>query len=60
MLIPVRSAVLVMAALTASSVAPAQVAQQGEPLIAASSATVPVSISATPLPIEEPALLPAD
>lgn len=50
-----------MAALTASSVAPAQVAQQGEPLIAASSTTLPVSISATPLPIEEPALLlPAD
>ncbi len=46
-----------MAAVTASSVAPAQVADQGEPLIATSSATVPETVSTTPLPREEPAFI---
>ena len=47
-----RSALLVLAALSASSVAPAQVGQSAEPLIATTSAAVPSA--ATPVPLDAP------
>jgi N-acetylmuramoyl-L-alanine amidase len=51
----IRSALLVLAALSASSVAPAQVRSASEPLIPVTSATLPVTIKPQPLVIEEEA-----
>jgi N-acetylmuramoyl-L-alanine amidase len=48
----IRSALLVLAALSASSVAPAQVRSASEPLIPVTSATLPVTIEPQPLVIE--------
>src|SRR5512138_394427 len=53
MIVPFRSTILVIAALTASSVAPAQVKPAAEPLIADGSNELPVAIATTPLPVEE-------
>jgi cell wall hydrolase len=53
MIVPFRSTILVIAALTASSVAPAQVSPAAEPLIADGSAELPVATATTPLPVEE-------
>ena len=50
----IRSALLVFAALSASSVAPAQVRSASEPLISVTSASLPVNIEPQPLVIEEP------
>ena len=51
MIVPFRSAILVFAALTASSVAPAQVNPAAEPLIA--EGEVPTAMEVTPLPATE-------
>lgn len=51
----IRSALLVLAALSASSVAPAQVRSASEPLTPVTSATLPVTIEPQPLVIEEEA-----
>ena len=56
MSISIRSAVTVLAALTASSVAPAQVTQDAEPLIAAGSGVLPVPAVIQTLENEEPVL----
>ena len=48
----IRSALLVLAALSASSVAPAKVGPSAEPLIAATSAAVPSLV--TPVPLDAP------
>jgi spore germination cell wall hydrolase CwlJ-like protein len=53
MIVPFRSTILVIAALTASSVAPAQVNPAAEPLIADGSNELPVAAATIPLPIEE-------
>ena len=53
MIVPFRSTILVIAALTASSVAPAQVKPVTEPLIADGSNEVPVATAIAPLPVEE-------
>jgi N-acetylmuramoyl-L-alanine amidase len=50
----IRSALLVLAALSASSVAPAQVRSAPEPLIPVASASLPVNIEPQPLVIEQP------
>ena len=49
MLIPFRSALLIGAALSASSVGTAQVAPEAEPLVAAGTASLPTLIQAQPL-----------
>ena len=54
MIVPFRSAILVFAALTASSVAPAQVNPTAEPLIPEGSNELPVASSTVFLPAEEP------
>ena len=56
----IRSALLVLAALSASSVAPAQVRSASEPLIAVTSATLPVTIEPQPLVIEQEAEVPSE
>src|SRR5687767_3662701 len=48
----IRSTLLVVAALSASSVAPAQV-HSGEPLIQVTNASIPVTVEPQPLVIEE-------
>jgi len=53
MFVPPRSTFLVIAALTASSVAPAQVYPAAEPLIAEGSNDLPVDAEPAVLPIEE-------
>lgn len=53
MIVPFRSTILVIAALTASSVAPAQVKPAVEPLIADGSTESPVAVATNPLPVEE-------
>ena len=53
MFVPVRSTILVIAALSASSVAPAQVNPAAEPLIAMASNNLPTLTTPTPLPVEE-------
>jgi N-acetylmuramoyl-L-alanine amidase len=53
MIVPFRSTILVIAALTASSVAPAQVNPTPEPLIADGSSELPVAAATVPLPVEE-------
>jgi N-acetylmuramoyl-L-alanine amidase len=53
MIVPIRSTILVIAALTASSVAPAQVKPVAEPLIADGSNELPVAVATNPLPVEE-------
>ena len=52
MLLSTRSALLVLAALSASSVAPAQVGPSAEPMIATASAAVPSIV--TPVPLDTP------
>lgn len=52
MLKSIRSALLVLAALSASSVAPAKVGASAEPLIATASASVPSIV--TPVPLDAP------
>jgi N-acetylmuramoyl-L-alanine amidase len=54
MLFSPRSALLVIAALSASSVAPAQVGPTAEPLIPVSSVTLPQAVVPQPLPVELP------
>ncbi len=53
MFVPLRSTFMVVAALTASSVAPAQVHPVAEPLIAEGTAALHVETAPAPLPIEE-------
>ena len=53
MIVPFRSTILVIAALTASSVAPAQVNPAAEPLIADGANELPVATATIPLPVEE-------
>jgi N-acetylmuramoyl-L-alanine amidase len=53
MIVQFRSTIMVIAALTASSVAPAQVNPAAEPLIADGSNELPVAAATTPLPAEE-------
>lgn len=53
MFVPIRSAILVIAALSASSVAPAKVNPVAEPLITEGSNTLPVPVAGTLLPTEE-------
>ena len=53
MIVAFRSAFLVIAAVTASSVAPAQVNPNAEPLILEGSNELPVAAAITPLPVEE-------
>ena len=53
MIVPFRSTILVIAALTASSVAPAQVNPTPEPLIADGSSELPVAAATVPLQVEE-------
>jgi spore germination cell wall hydrolase CwlJ-like protein len=53
MFVPLRSTFMVMAALTASSVAPAQVHPVAEPLIAEGAEALPVETAPAPLPLEE-------
>ena len=53
MIVPFRSTILVIAALTASSVAPAQVNPAAEPLIADGSSELPVAVATNRLPVEE-------
>ena len=53
MTVAFRSAFLVIAALTASSVAPAQVNPNAEPLILEGSNELPVAAATVPLPVEE-------
>jgi len=52
MLPPLRSALLVFAALGSSSVAPAQVGPSAEPLIPVASSSLPVAETPQPLPVE--------
>lgn len=60
MIVSLRSTLLVVAALTASSVAPAKVSPVTEPLIEQGSDTLPVVVAAIPLPTaEDPNLLTA-
>jgi spore germination cell wall hydrolase CwlJ-like protein len=60
MFVPIRSAILVIAALTASSVAPAKVNPATEPLITEGSNILPVPAASSLLPSEEsPQLLSA-
>ena len=56
----IRSALLVLAALSASSVAPAQVNSAPEPLIPVTDATLPVTIEPQPLVIEQDAEDPSE
>jgi len=53
MIVALRSAFLVIAALTASSVAPAQVNPNAEPLIPEGSNEIPVAAATVTLPVEE-------
>jgi spore germination cell wall hydrolase CwlJ-like protein len=53
MIVTLRSAFLVIAALSASSVAPAKVNPTAEPLITEGSNIVPVAVASIPLPTEE-------
>jgi len=53
MFVPFRTAFMVIAALTASSVAPAQVNPNAEPMIAEGWQNVPAVMTSTPLPVEE-------
>jgi spore germination cell wall hydrolase CwlJ-like protein len=53
MFVSLRSALLVAATLTASSVAPAQVRDSGEPLIQEGSEQIPVTAAVDQLPVEE-------
>ena len=53
MIVALRSAFLVIAALTASSVAPAQVNPNAEPLIPEGSNEHPVAVATVPIPVEE-------
>jgi hypothetical protein len=53
MIVTLRSAFLVIAALTASSVAPAKVNPSAEPLIPLGSSVIPVDVPALPLPTED-------
>lgn len=53
MFVSVRSTLLVFAALTASSVAPAKVSQATEPLIEVGSSDLPVVSAVAPIPTEE-------
>ena len=57
MLPSIRSALLVLAALSASSVAPAQVGPSAEPLIATASVSLPSVV--TPVPMDAPAVIEA-
>jgi spore germination cell wall hydrolase CwlJ-like protein len=60
MFVPIRSAILVIAALSASSVAPAKVNPAAEPLITEGSNTLPEPVASSLLPTEEsPELLSA-
>ena len=60
MFVPIRSAILVIAALSASSVAPAKVNPAAEPLITEGSNDLPVPVAGSLLPTEEsPELLSA-
>lgn len=52
MFVSLRTTFLVIAALTASSVAPAKVNPTAEPLIAEGSSVVPVAVAAIPMPAE--------
>lgn len=54
MVMAIRSALVIFAALSASSVAPAQVAPSAEPLIATTSAAIPSLV--TPVPLDAPAV----
>ena len=54
MSVPFRTAFMVIAALTASSVAPAQVNPAAEPLIAENSNILPVEAAPAVLPVEKP------
>ncbi len=54
MIVALRSALLVIAALTASSVAPAKVSPNAEPLIPQGSNEFPVAATTDKLPVEEP------
>jgi N-acetylmuramoyl-L-alanine amidase len=53
MFVPLRTAFMVIAALTASSVAPAQVNTAAEPMTGEGWQEVPVAMTSTPLPAEE-------
>lgn len=53
MIVSFRSTILVIASLTASSVAPAQVNSAAEPLIADGSNELPVATATIPLPVDE-------
>lgn len=54
MLVSLRSALLVIAALSGSSVAPAQVGPASEPLISLESASLPKIVAPQPLSVETP------
>jgi spore germination cell wall hydrolase CwlJ-like protein len=56
----IRSALLVLAALSASSVAPAQVRSASEPLIQVTDAALPVTIEPQPLVIEQESQEPSE
>lgn len=58
MFVSLRTALLVAATLTASTVAPAKVGQQVEPLIEQGSSQLPVAAAVLPLPAAEKAQLP--
>src|SRR5688572_10443788 len=55
MLLSLRSALLVIAAISGSSVAPAQVSPASEPLLPLSTASLPSVVPAQPLSVEVPA-----
>jgi len=55
MLISLRSALLVIAALSGSSVAPAQVGPASEPLLSLTTASLPTVVPSQPLSVEVPA-----
>ena len=60
MIVSLRTTLLVAAALTASSVAPAQITPAGEPLIETQSTNLPVVVASIPLPTQnDPDLLTA-
>ena len=53
MIVSLRTTLLVAAALTASSVAPAQVTPAGEPLIEQTSTNLPLVVASVPLPAQD-------
>lgn len=55
MLVSLRSALLIFAALSASSVAPAQIQSSAEPVVPLAAATVPTTVVVTPLDVSRPA-----